>query len=203
MRTFRESPQFDGVASFLSLSFGDERCRCAAVDAVTAALEAELRELRRVLPNGDVLKNEYVALRLTAQELADFIYDIRRKCDDSGLWTASISGERGAYPNMLRRGAEHAVAELSRGERKNNAVMYTCSHIVLIASGHLPRAVGLQASHLCHNTKCLKLEHLVWEYRYDNLRRNRCIGRLRCTCALQPPCVPPQAHVVDESAGDE
>jgi len=164
-----------------------------------AALQAEVDQLRRILPNGDVLANEYIVLRLNASEVVSYHAAIISTCDSNGVWTAAISGSRGSYPNILRRGAEHARAEVASGERKTNAVMYTCSHIVLVANGRVPRAIGLQASHLCHETKCLNIDHLVWEYRYDNLRRNRCIGESACICGLQPPCVP-TAHGVASSA---
>jgi hypothetical protein len=141
------------------------------------------------LPEG-VLEHEYIALRLTKSELGALDKDIAGDMDKDGLWTKPISGDRGAYPNVLRRTYQHAKREVLAKERKSAAVMYTCSHVRMIAAGNKPPLVGVQASHLCHNTKCLKVSHLVWEYRYQNLKRNRCINLQACTCGQVPACMP-------------
>lgn len=145
------------------------------------------------LPDG-VLQDEYIAMRLTDAELDALDEAIADSMDVDGLWKNPISSSRQAYPNILRRTHQHALQEFKKKERKSTAVMYTCSHVRMIAAGNKPPLVGVQASHLCHNTKCLKVAHLVWEYRFQNLKRNRCIGKKFCECGLMPSCMPTE-HV--------
>jgi hypothetical protein len=155
-----------------------------------AALIAKIAKLERLVPTEDDLKTEYTVLRLSLLELRNFYNDIKAKCDANHLWTASTSTGRGDYPVLLRRSAKHANEEHQSGSRKSNAVVYTCSHIVLVHSGRKPQNYGDHASHLCHNPKCLNPEHLIWEPRHKNEKRNRCQNLLSCVCSQEPNCLP-------------
>lgn len=160
------------------------------MDTEVAQLRARVSLLESLLPTTAQLKDEYSTLRLNdANELQQLYKDIMAKCDEAKLWTGSISGSRGAYPNVLRR-CSFGNEDRATGKRRTNAVMFTCSHVVLIAHGHLPFNYGVHASHLCHNTRCCDINHLRWELRHVNETRNRCIDQLTCICRQQPPCQP-------------
>jgi hypothetical protein len=152
-------------------------------------LQATVDELRTALPTEDDLKIEYAVLKLSPFELRSFYQDIQTKCDTNYMWTASTSTGRGDYPVLLRRTAKHAQSEFQSGERKSNAVCYTCSHIVLVFTGCKPKNYGDHASHLCHHPKCLDPKHLIWEHRHKNEKRNKCQNRLDCICNQHPKCL--------------
>ena len=114
---------------------------------------ARVSFLESLLPTTAQLKDEFNTLRLGANDLQQLYKDIAAKCDETKLWTGSISGSRGAYPNVLRR-CSFGNEDRATGKRRTNAVMFTCSHVVLVAHGHLPFNYGVHASHLCHNTVC-------------------------------------------------
>ena len=155
-------------------------------------LKERVAFLEAQLPTEKMLKKEYSTLRLGSCELQLLRKDIINTCDKKAIWKGKISGDRGAYPNVLRRTA-FGAADVARGLRKSNAVMFTCSHVVLIANGQHPTSYGMHASHLCHETRCLNIDHIRWELRYINEERNRCIGLHACICGQLPPCMP-NAH---------
>jgi len=159
-------------------------------------LAARVKHLEALLPSRAALEKEYSALRLDSASLALLNKDILSRCDAAGVWTGPISGARAAYPTVLRRTA-FAMHDKLVGKRKCNAVMFTCSHVILIASGALPENSGMHASHLCHNTRCCNAAHLRWELRYVNEERNRCIGARVCLCEQEPACQP-RAHAADK-----
>jgi len=148
--------------------------------------------LEAMLPTREMLEDEFSTLRCKPTFLRSLQKDILDSCSPSGIWKGKISGSRGAYPNVLRR-CKIGNIDFANGKRKSNAVMFTCSHVILVANGMLPYNYGVHASHLCHNTRCLKIEHLRWELRYINEKRNRCIGQTECLCGQSPPCIP-NAH---------
>lgn len=48
---------------------------------------------------------------------------------------------------------------------------------------------GLDISHLCHHNNCINTDHMVFESKTDNNRRNMCRGREECRCGREPPCL--------------
>jgi len=149
--------------------------------------------LRQQLPTPAMLESEYNVLRLNQDELTKLQSDIVAKCDNGGIWQGAISGSRKSYPTILRR-CRIGMEDMERGTRKNNAVMFTCSHVILVSNGHKPFNHGVQASHLSHTLACLNVKHLRWELRHVNEKRNRCIGQPCCLCGQTPSCLP-SAHV--------
>lgn len=158
----------------------------------TEKLKERIAVLESSLPTKEMLKKEYAVLRLDKQSLSKMQHDIADACTPSGIWTRPISGSRGAYPTLLRRCAI-GKEDMKSGKRACNAVMFTCSHIILVAHGFLPFNYGVHASHLCHVSRCCNIAHLRWELRYVNEERNRCIGKEECVCGQIPPCLP-SAH---------
>jgi len=73
-------------------------------------------------------------------------------------------------------------------KHKRKQIAIYAAHVVLVMNGLLPNE-DEQASHLCHNRACVKLEHLVWESPGHNMRRKRCQAGGKCVCKLQPPCI--------------
>ena len=49
----------------------------------------------------------------------------------------------------------------------------------------------LEASHLCHNNKCMHPLHLVYEPAWRNRKRNYCGAQGQCDCGQKPPCLQP------------
>jgi len=80
------------------------------------------------------------------------------------------------------------------------ATTFECVHVVLFANGMYPRTSEDEASHLCHNNYCIKLEHLIWELHVPNVDRNQCLATrtIQCPncaheftlCKHVPMCVP-------------
>ena len=48
------------------------------------------------------------------------------------------------------------------------------THIVLCSGGFFPKSITDEASHLCHNKKCLHPQHLRWEPKWLNAEREEC-----------------------------
>ena len=159
-------------------------------------LEERVQHLESLLPSREALEKEYAALRLDRTSLALLNKDIMSRCSASGIWEDAICGSRAAYPTVLRRTA-FGKQDMFEGKRKCNAVMFTCTHVVLIANNVLPENSGMHASHLCHNTRCCNIAHLRWELRYVNEERNRCITHHACVCGQAPACQP-RAHVDED-----
>lgn len=63
------------------------------------------------------------------------------------------------------------------------------SHLVLrIEKGedHVPHRVRREtASHLCHNKRCIRTEHIVKESVGANGRRNGCLANVSCECGVR------------------
>mmetsp|Transcript_28934 Transcript_28934/g.94203 ORF Transcript_28934/g.94203 Transcript_28934/m.94203 type:complete len:163 (+) Transcript_28934:420-908(+) len=75
------------------------------------------------------------------------------------------------------------------------------SHLALLfGTGAAPqRKDGETASHLCHNKRCIRPEHLIVESIADNAARNGCVAFVEChdcgnrvpACPHTPPCLLP------------
>lgn len=77
-----------------------------------------------------------------------------------------------------------------------------CTHIALRAVQNfpLPQHKVTDASHLCHNPKCVRPEHIIIvESRKSNHARKNCLHKIDCPCCEevilvckhQPPCIHP------------
>jgi hypothetical protein len=86
-----------------------------------------------------------------------------------------------------------------------------CTLIAMRAHGKYPLSVApsTDCSHLCHNSRCVRPEHLVTEPRKLNHGRKNCLYKLRCThcakdmivCAHTPQCL--HAANWDNTSDDE
>jgi hypothetical protein len=75
------------------------------------------------------------------------------------------------------------------------------SHLVLrVEKGIVPiRAERETASHLCHNKRCIRAEHIIIESIGQNGRRNGCLAFVACSdctirvnaCGHEPHCILP------------
>lgn len=79
-----------------------------------------------------------------------------------------------------------------RSNRKTSIQMPTinfpATHVLLVANGFYPRE-GEVGSHLCHQSTCVQIDHVIWESSDRNNRReNLCNKKKECRCGLQPPC---------------
>ncbi len=72
---------------------------------------------------------------------------------------------------------------------------FPLTHVVLATEGKFASATDDEASHLCDNTWCIRVGHLVWESRELNARRKGCPGgilvnnELHSACVHFPPCI--------------
>lgn len=70
------------------------------------------------------------------------------------------------------------------------------AHVVLCTNGFFPPNTDHECSHLCHNSRCICLEHLVWEPKAVNNSRARCVAVGHCLgghgnypdCLFCQPC---------------
>lgn len=85
------------------------------------ALEERVAYLESFLPSRQGLEQEYNTLRLSPRELNELRESIVASCTPDGIWNRPISGQRGAYPNVLRRTA-FGKADVASGKRRTNAV---------------------------------------------------------------------------------
>ena len=63
--------------------------------------------------------------------------------------------------------------------RKTSATVQRVAIMVGLGVYDLPPS-SLDASHLCHNKKCINISHINMEPRQVNVRRKACIGEGRC-----------------------
>jgi hypothetical protein len=73
----------------------------------------------------------------------------------------------------------------TKGDRR---VAVHAAHVVLLMNGYMPKD-DEHASHLCHNSACIFVDHLVWESAGHNMRRSRCKQAGVCVCKLAPACL--------------
>lgn len=145
-----------------------------------------------------------------ASERAKLFTQLEGKIDANGIWTAAFTGREGAPRPRIsmrsRRAQEERHAGLRAGQSAANAnltgkrggarsplsqapvVGLQATHVVLCSHGFYPKPYQ-EASHLCHNNRCVKIEHLRWESGDDNKKRERCHKKKECTCRLQPGCL--------------
>ncbi len=62
---------------------------------------------------------------------------------------------------------------------------------MLAVSGIFPKQATDEVSHLCDNSRCLRVDHLRWESRQQNSDRKNCPGWIACGCCneMHDACV--------------
>jgi hypothetical protein len=75
----------------------------------------------------------------------------------------------------------------------------TLSEVVAVAGGSVRAIAGAQASHLCHNRRCMVEQHVVFESIVANNSRKGCLVWMECPhegctrlirlCTHAPPCI--------------
>lgn len=80
--------------------------------------------------------------------------------------------------------------------RRNKMDGMSLSALVLRAHGFVPDHSYYEASHLCGHSRCINVDHLVWE-RCDNNARRRCCHAQHIPCTCTPSCVPYNEGVAD------
>jgi len=111
--------------------------------------------------------------------------------DDPALWCQLDTGMfQNGYPSVSYSHTEaniqvsHLVLRVEKGEE------------------HVPHRCRREtASHLCHNKRCIKAEHLIKESVGANGRRNGCLAFVTCDCGARinacghyPRCILPSPH---------
>ena len=72
-------------------------------------------------------------------------------------------------------------------------------HLVAVATTRMVPSKGHDASHLCHNSVCKSLGHVIWEEAVENQRRKGCMvwvlcphddcGKVIIVCPHKPTCI--------------
>lgn len=130
----------------------------------------------------------------TEEERQTLISRIDRFIVD-GKWTGAKHKNRGVITMRTKRARSEADNGLRKkhvrtGQEREDYPNITCpvSHLVLIKAGKYP-VEDDEASHLCHNSSCIELDHLIWERGDFNRRRRFCVRAKKCVCQLTPPCL--------------
>lgn len=79
----------------------------------------------------------------------------------------------------------HARSGKAKDKRNRTAMLY---HVTWCAARNQPPPIGLEFSHLCHNSNCIEAKHGHWETSAANRRRNGCKGGKGCEHS--PACIP-------------
>jgi len=110
---------------------------------------------------------------------------VRAKTID-GKWTGGLAKGR----PICFVSTKVARADMSRTKKPKLTAKsgVHVAHVVLVMNGQFPQE-DEQASHLCHNGACIKLQHLRWESAGHNMRRAHCQREGECVCRLDPPCL--------------
>lgn len=146
-------------------------------------------QLELFLPN--------IMTKFTDEEREVLFKNVRGKITN-GKWTANHTSKSRPHVSLTtaktreeaRAGTRKRTASCRRGNwtYAEPTSLVLAAHAVLVMNGHFPREDD-QASHLCHNPWCVRLEHLIWENAGYNMRRKRCQARNKCVCRLNPPCL--------------
>ena len=122
------------------------------------------------------------------------------KINPDGEWTGGMTGSTGLRPamNMSTRRAKKEredglrPTKVRSGRKKSimqPLVGIPTTHILLVGYGFYPRKCD-EASHLCHKSTCVDIDHLFWESTTKNrLREKMCRRRGVCVCGLEPVCI--------------
>lgn len=91
--------------------------------------------------------------------------------------------DRGTRPRGVQLDREYRYGLFSQPtDKPKYTPCWPATHVVLAKAGDMPPTSEHEASHLCHNPKCVKLEHLLWESHEDNMARNMCIATREIAC---------------------
>jgi hypothetical protein len=131
----------------------------------------------------EMIQHEFKVLVLSKEELGRCYQSCMQNTNEDLLWVGS---DRDAGGQKKRPWDSSNVPRVSVNQ--NGAqVKVVASHVMLVANGHVPEMLGLQASHYCHNAACM--QHVIWEPKSDNeVKRKKCSLAKKCTCGLIPAC---------------
>lgn len=134
---------------------------------------------------------------------------VRAKILD-GKWTGLFTGRKDKQGEWMRptitmateRSKEEQEAGLRKktrnfkdpngktGQRKSSPrVTFFAYHVVLVDAGYYPTEKKNICSHICHWSRCVDLNHILWSSSDENSRRERLCRRAKqCRCGLKPAC---------------
>lgn len=126
------------------------------------------------VPDDAFLKDGYKVLQLTKAQLNEAFMKVLKKISEPGKqWLGEFDKDN--RPRVSIQLAAYKQLKIP------------ASHVVLVKHKVLPSALGMHASHYCHNASCMR--HLTWEPAYCNeTLRKKCFLARVCTCSLVPPC---------------
>lgn len=78
----------------------------------------------------------------------------------------------------IKEGSKTAQDWIEGGGDERTTIL--CSHIALCHAGKFPENKKDEASHLCHNPRCILLSHLNWEPKSVNAAREKCRQDGKC-----------------------
>lgn len=131
----------------------------------------------------------------THEERQALITRCKKWIGADGQWLGAWSGDR-AKINMVTqqsRADAHTgrrkMQKYTTGKHNKNPTVQVCvTQVVLVAAGFYPQEDD-EASHLCHDPRCILLEHLLWERGDFNRRRKTCAKLGECVCRQERKCL--------------
>ena len=114
--------------------------------------------------------------RCTPAERAKVIARVASKITKKRKW-------RGAYLSPKSR---RGIVRIKNA--KGATVTVLAYHAVLAQHGYYPSGDRNVCSHLCHNSACVKVEHLCWSSSNENALREDCRVQKKCVCNLAREC---------------
>lgn len=104
--------------------------------------------------------------------------------------------QKNGYPRHVQIGWQQLQGEWDNKEISQYQ-FFVPSQIMLACNGFAAKLPSDEASHLCDNPACVRVEHLVWENHAQNDARKNCKGSIRClectslvlVCDHSPRCI--------------
>ena len=151
-------------------------------------LEKENASLKRARPF-DYLEH----FKITEAELRTLFVRMNKKIKD-GVWTGALADGR----PVLYMVTEHSrTRPKMKGKPYKGQVRFEAARtkflvyaLRLLEANIFPsNSEETNVSHLCHNPKCIRADHLEWSTRRKNSNRNLCGFRGSCMCGFTPACI--------------
>jgi len=163
-----------------------------AASAINVALESiskeDLHQLIETMSSDGIEKQiiiqdihrTYAVYNVSEEEFQNkCVKFLLERVNSEGIWI-------GAVKNSENRPSPYKFKPA--GVAHSNRLDIIPATIVMRSSGKHPHAIGLELSHLCNRSYCMKAEHLCWEPRSNNMLRNRCWNAKQCLCGDTKPC---------------
>lgn len=104
------------------------------------------------------------------------------KCEDSTLPVRFKGGFGYTIPTRLYIQQTKLENHIDNNPKILKGESFAQGAIIMACHGIFAHELTDQVSHLCDNSKCVRLEHLRWETPAKNNQRKGCPGLTKCNC---------------------